>query len=414
MLRAVVNATLDASCGHGNITASAMPTYCNDTYEGDRAVREGLHPLYIALYVFAALFILPGLIGNGLIIVVVSKLRTLRSATNYLICSLAASDVIMMFVMVSFLVYDGFKLTLPDNIQFWLFPSLDIAVASASIMSLAAVSFDRGLAVLKPLHYDQLFNRRRALHIIKGIWGYVAFIFTLSVMRCKFSSEVYQYTVLTIAYIVGFIIPCGIVTISYIIIFCTTLRIIRISKQLERSLRMSSVEGDKARKQGKKKLQLHEAKVAVNLMLILVPFMVGWGFYFGTFWSEHFNGDVLTRSSVYEWFLLVIPWFISSINPIVYILFTKMLRQGCRKVICRYLKKRQRRDRIARTTSFHRVFLFSRRSPSAESQSKSLLSLWSRGKRSSSAASDTVMTRLPRSSFLINREGGNIPEKEAE
>ena len=408
-MNAGLKTALNISDHLGNTSSNASR---NGTLTESDTKLLGLHPLYIALYVFAALLILPGLAGNSLIIAAVSKLRTLRSATNYLICSLAAADLIMMFVMVAFLIYDGFKLSLPDNIQFWLFPSMDIAVASASIMSLAAVSFDRGLAVLKPLHYDQLFNRRRAMHIIKGIWGYVMFIFILSVLRCKFSSEAYQYTVLTIAYIVGFIIPCGIVTVSYIIILCTTLRIIKMSKQLERSLRMSSVDGANNKKQGKKKMQLHEAKVAVNLMLILVPFMAGWGFYFGTFWSEHFNGDILTRSAIYEWFLLVIPWFISSINPIVYILFTKMLRQGCRKMIRKYLKRQQHRDGFNRVSSLHRMLMFSKRKSSFDSQSKSLLSLWSRAKRSSSA--DTVLTRLPRSSSLANKDNGKIPENGAD
>ena len=393
----------------GNVTGNETQAAGNYTaYEGRNI--EGMHPLYIALYVTAGIIILPGIAGNGIIIAAVTKVRTLRNATNYLICSLAAADLIMMFVMVSFLLYDGLNVSLPENVHFWLFPSMDIAVASASIMSLAAVSFDRALAVMKPLRYNQLFHRRTALYIITGIWCYVLFIFTLSVLRCKFFSEAYQYTVLTIAYLVGFIIPCGIVTISYIIILCITLRIIKMSRKLEKSLRVNQLDGDNSKKQGKKKLQLYEAKVAVNLMLILVPFMAGWGFYFGTFWSEHFNGDVMTRSPLYEWFLLVLPWFISSINPVVYILVTKMLRQGCRKLICSAMKRRRQRKSRSRTSSFHRMLVFGRRQSSFESQSKSLLNLWSRGKRSNSA--DTVLIRLHRSSFLTSKEIGKVPEKD--
>ena len=375
-------------------------------------VMEGLHPLYIALYVCASIIILPGIAANGLIIAAVSKVRTLRNATNYLICSLAAADLLMMIVMVSFLCYDGLNLSLPVSMQIFLFPSMDIAIASASIMSLAAVSFDRALAVMKPLHYDRLFHRRRAMYIIIGIWSYVLLIFTISVLRCKFYSVAYQSTVLTIAYFVGFIIPCAIVLVSYALILCITLRIIKMSRQLEKSLRVNNIYDENSKKQGKKKLQLYEAKVAANLMLILVPFLVGWGFYFGTFWSEHFNGDVIERSPLYEWFLLVLPWFISSINPIVYILMTKLLRQGCRKLIYKYLKRKQHRDSRQRTSSFHRMLIFGRRQSSFESQSKSLLNLWSRGKRSGSA--DTVMLRLHRSSFLTSKENGQIPEKEDE
>ena len=395
----------------GNITANLTNGVGNSTIYGS-VDSQGLHPLYIALYVSAAVMILPGLAGNGLIIAAVTKVRTLRNATNYLISSLAVADLIMMFVMVSFLLYDGLELSLPDSMRFWLFPSLDIAIASASILSLASVSFDRALAVTRPLHYNQLFNRRRALHVIIVIWTYVIFIFTLSILRSEFFSTAYQYTVLTIAYLIGFIIPCVVVAISYAVILCVTLRIIKMSRRLEKSLRVNSLDGESRKKQGKKKLQLYEAKVAVNLMLILVPFLVGWGFYFGTFWSEHINSDAARRPPIYEWFLLVIPWFISSINPVVYILMTKVLRHGCRKLICSYFKRRRNQDSRNRSSSFHKMLIFGRRQSSFETQSKSLINLWSRGKRSGSA--DTILLRLNRSSFLVSKDNGKVAEKEEE
>ena len=396
--------------GTFNLTNTTSNHTLNETTPKPSAYgTQGMHPLYIALYTFAAILILPGLIGNSLIIATVSKLRTLHCATNYLICSLAAADLVMMFVMVAFLIYDGFQWRLPSDIQYWLFPSLDIAVASASIMSLAAVSFDRGLAVVRPLHYDQIFTRKRAIHIIKGIWGYVALIFTLSVLRCKILNKGYQYSVLTLAYFMGFIIPCIIVIISYAIILFTTLRIMKLSKTFERSLRSVRGEENQDKGQRTKKLQLHEAKVAVNFMLILVPFMLGWGFYFGTFWSEHIDGDLRSRSPLYEWFLLVIPWFISSINPIVYILFTKLLRHGCRKLIRKYITKRRHHDDMAASSmpTLQRIFTFGRRKSSLDTQSKSLLSLWSRSKRSSTA-SDVALSRIHRSSFLATKEEDKI------
>lgn len=399
--------------GTFNLTNTTSNYTLNETIpEPSPHGTQAMHPLYIALYTFAAILILPGLIGNSLIIATVCKLRTLHCATNYLICSLAAADLVVMLVMVTFLIFDGFQWPLPSDIQFWLFPSLDIAVASASIMSLAAVSFDRGLAVVRPLHYDQIFTRKRAIHIIIGIWGYVAFIFTLSVLRGKIQNKGYQYSVLTVAYFMGFIIPCIIVTISYAIILFTTLRIMKLSKRFERSLRSVRGEENKDKGQRTKKLQLHEAKVAVNFMLILVPFMLGWGFYFGTFWSEHFDGDLRSRSPLYEWFLLVIPWFISSINPIVYILFTKLLRHGCRKLIRKYITQRRQYDDLATSSipTLQRIFSFGRRKSSLDIQSKSLLSLWSRSKRSSTA-SDVVLSRIQRSSFLVTKEEDKISGK---
>ena len=372
----------------------------NNTLITQKHTDGGLHPLYVALYGFAAVLFLPGLVGNSLIIAAISKLRSLRTSTNYLIANLAVADLIMMLVMVLFLIYDAVNVSLPNSIHVCFFPSMDITVASASIMSLAAVSFDRGLAVLKPLHYERMFYRKRALHLIKAIWSYVVFIFICSMLRCKYTNKAYHQTVLVIAYIVGFVLPCVIVGIAYTIILFTTIRVIKISKRLQRSLSRAGSHGSNDRSHRRhrtKRLQLHEAKVAVNFMLILVPFLACWGFYFGTFWSEHFQDRYVNRSPLYEWFLLVIPWFISSINPIVYILFTKPLRQGCKRLIRRYLQKK---DDTA--TSLQRIFSNRRRNGSADSQRSLLSLLWARAKRSSST-SETGSMLLSRLSFIHSR-----------
>eukprot|EP00794_Sanderia_malayensis_P009958 gene9958-10978_t len=347
---------------------------------------------------------MPGIIGNGLIIAAVVKLRSLKTPTNYMISNLAVADLIVMFGMVLFLIMDAFMVGLPDNLHVYFFPSIDIFVASASIMSLAAVSFDRGLAVTKPLHYERLFYRKRALHIIIGIWSYASFIFTASMLRCKFTAVAYANIVLTIAYICGFVIPLVIVAIAYTVILITTVRVIKVSRQLELSVNRASsfTHPNNERRQRTNHVQLREAKVALNFMLILVPFLVGWGFYFGTFWSEHIQSTSINKSHLYEWFLLVIPWFISSVNPIVYILFTRLLRQGCKKLLRRLMASQD--DGQQNSSSIPKMFSFARRKSSMDSQSKSLLSLfWARAKRTSSNTSETA---------LMSRFGGHASRGE--
>eukprot|EP00794_Sanderia_malayensis_P018693 gene18693-20581_t len=312
------------------------------------AVNQEVETLYTLMYVFAGLMILPGIFGNGLIVLLVTKQHKLKTPTNYLIVSLAIADLLMIVGMLVFLLMDRFPVqSIPLKVIVFLFPSIDILVGSASILSLAAVSLDRGIAVLRPLSYHNLINTARVKIVIFAIWAYSILLFIFSMLRIKIESQAYRMSVLFAAMVGSFVIPCFLIMTSYFGILLSTVHSIRITKALEKAISMATSKGeetltDKATR--KRRMRSRELRLAMNIMIILIPFVVGWGFYFGTHWYEMVNRDT-KRSNVYEFCMIIIPWLNSSINPVIYVCLTKSLRKGCRRLLCK------RRDPLRRESS---------------------------------------------------------------
>ena len=336
------------------LTPNGSSTLLNDN------ARPTNMPLFIACCVLAGLLFLPGVFGNGMIILSVLKIRKLRTPTNYLIASLAVADILMMFIMVAWL---SFILTPPERMLIsyqvyrFLFASLDLLVGSASIINLAAVSLDRGMAVVRPLHYQSMVNHTRIRRIIMFIWFYSILVFILNMFRAATHSRMYQQIVLYIAYAGGFAIPFFIIMSSYTVILLSAVKSMKITRALEKAMSSAVNHGARNRTeeaQTRRRMRTREIKVGINIMVILIPFVLGWGFFFGTLWYEEVTQNFNPRPDLYEWFLTVIPWFNSSINPIIYICLTKALRKGCRQLLC----KQNPYGRPRENSTFSRTLFF--------------------------------------------------------
>ena len=319
-----------------NITNASAPINTTHlSYEGVYDSNE-VHILYSLMYILSAVIVLPGIFGNGLIILAVMKLQNLRTPTNQLIASLALADLLIVLSMIAFVLLDRFPISsLPADVTMFLFPSIDMMLGTASIWNLAAVSIDRGIAVMHPLRYKGLVNSRRVRAGAVFIWMYAIAIFVLGMLRIHLKSEKYSLSLVFSAMIANFVLPCFLIVIIYIGIFTAAIKSIKMAMALEKAIhlatkRVSEQNNENSRRNSR--FFSREIKVALNVMIILVPLVAGWGFYFGTHWYELITDDY-DRSHVYEFCLLVIPWINSSLNPVVYVLATPSLRKGCKKLL---------------------------------------------------------------------------------
>ena len=113
------------------------------------------------------------LFGNLLVFVAIAATPRLhQKAMNRFLASLAVTDIIM-----GACVGPGYSLfcvgcfDYPLSKYCWLMEGTkDIALAS-SIYNLLAISFDRYLAVYRPLRYPTLMTKRRVIFILSLIWG---------------------------------------------------------------------------------------------------------------------------------------------------------------------------------------------------------------------------------------------------
>ncbi|XP_049321073.1 dopamine receptor D2 like [Astyanax mexicanus] len=129
-------------------------------------------PPYNFLAVLLVLLIGCVVFGNVLVCVAVLRERTLQTTTNYLIVSLAVSDLLLATLVMPWAVY-------LEVVGEWRFSrihcdvllTLDVMMCSASILNLCAISIDRYTAVAMPMLYNTRYSsRRRVVLMITVVW----------------------------------------------------------------------------------------------------------------------------------------------------------------------------------------------------------------------------------------------------
>lgn len=130
----------------------------------------------ILILIFLAV-IIGTVIGNILVCVAVCLVRKLRRPSNYLIVSLAVSDLcVALMVMPVAMVYEvmGTWPFGPVVCDFWV--SCDVLSCAASILNLCMISVDRYYAITKPLEYGVKRTPKRMLFCVFMVWMGAAFI----------------------------------------------------------------------------------------------------------------------------------------------------------------------------------------------------------------------------------------------
>ncbi|XP_048523067.1 dopamine D2-like receptor isoform X2 [Dendroctonus ponderosae] len=167
------------------------------------------------------------LFGNVLVILSVFRERTLQTATNYFIVSLALADLLVAVVVMPFAVYvlvNG-QWALPDFVcDFYI--AMDVTCSTSSIFNLVAISIDRYIAVTKPIKYAKHKNSRRIWLTIAIVWGISAAIGSPIVLGLNNTSDrisdaclFFNSDFIIFSSLSSFYIPCIIMVFLYYSIF---------------------------------------------------------------------------------------------------------------------------------------------------------------------------------------------------
>ncbi|XP_041819934.1 dopamine receptor D4 related sequence [Chelmon rostratus] len=139
-----------------NVTPSSPP---GETYN------------YLAL-VLGVPLVLVIILGNILVCLSVLTERSLKTATNYFIISLAVADLLLAVLVLPLFVYSEFLggiWTLSTYICDALM-TMDVMLCTSSILNLCAISVDRYIAVVVPLKYNRNQFSVRQLALITATW----------------------------------------------------------------------------------------------------------------------------------------------------------------------------------------------------------------------------------------------------
>ncbi|XP_036325328.1 5-hydroxytryptamine receptor 1, partial [Rhagoletis pomonella] len=125
----------------------------------------------IVVSIVLLLIIIGTVIGNVLVCIAVCMVRKLRRPCNYLLVSLALSDLcVALLVMPMAMLYEVLDKWNFGRILCDVWVSFDVLCCTASILNLCAISVDRYLAITKPLEYGVKRTPRRMMACVALVW----------------------------------------------------------------------------------------------------------------------------------------------------------------------------------------------------------------------------------------------------
>lgn len=125
----------------------------------------------VLIVLILMVIIIGTVIGNILVCVAVCLVRKLRRPYNYLLVSLAVSDLcVAILVMPMALLYELLGEWQFGRMACDLWVSFDVLSCTASILNLCMISVDRYLAITKPLEYGVKRTPKRMVAYILFVW----------------------------------------------------------------------------------------------------------------------------------------------------------------------------------------------------------------------------------------------------
>ncbi|XP_059491080.1 allatostatin-A receptor-like [Neocloeon triangulifer] len=213
----------------------------SDEEAADRLSETMTQIVSIIVPILFGIIIIIGLIGNALVVVVVSANAQMRSTTNLLIINLAVADLLFIIFCVPFTASD-YVLTYWPFGDVWckIVQYLIVVTAYASVYTLVLMSLDRFLAVVHPIKSMSVRTERHAVIAICVLWVLIVFssvpVYYSHGERhypfldevhivCVFLNEEYQWAAFQISFFVtSYVLPLALICGLYL---CILLRLWR-------------------------------------------------------------------------------------------------------------------------------------------------------------------------------------------
>ncbi|XP_021964697.2 5-hydroxytryptamine receptor 1 isoform X3 [Folsomia candida] len=285
------------------------------------------------------------IIGNILVCLSVVLVRKLRKPQNYLLVSLAVSDLfVSLFVMPFAIVFELNDASWPlsDGVcDLWV--SADVLSCTASILNLCAISVDRYQAITRPLEYSGSSSPRRMLGVIGGVWLSAACVSLPPVLllgnehenhNCIVSQKFWYQIYATMA---SFYVPLCVM----VVVYAKILRVVADKKKQmtwTNNSRNSSVDRSAVHdmhylQEKFRPVRLKDHKASTTLGLVMGAFIICWLPFFVLALIRPFVEEDKIPGWVSSLFLWL-GYFNSSLNPVIYATTNRDFRRPFREILC--------------------------------------------------------------------------------
>ncbi|XP_071382498.1 trace amine-associated receptor 1-like [Centroberyx affinis] len=293
-----------------------------------------IYPLSVrvSLYLFLGVMVVLTVCGNVLVVMSVAQFKQLHTPTNYLILSLAVSDLLLgLLVMVPSMIRCVETCWYFGDVFCKVYNSADVLLSTASILNLSFISIDRYYAVCQPLLYRSKITVNAVLIMILVSWSVSAVVgfgmiflklnilgieeFYYTHVACEGGCVLFQSGVSsTVSSVLSFYIPGVVMLGIYLKIFLVAQRQVR------------SIHNTKTSDPS-------QTKATKTLAIIMGAFL--------SFWTPFFVCNIIdpfisysTPSALFET-LLWVGYLNSTVNPLVYAFFYSWFRKAFRVIISR-------------------------------------------------------------------------------
>lgn len=309
------------------------------------------------------------LIGNILVIAVISRSHRVQWVTNLFVAHLAIVNLSVPVLSVPFYFYWSLKGS-------WALGDATCKIvhfshhlnASVSVCMLSCIALDRYYVVVHPLTLH--LRRSQTFQLITFIWIFVIFISTPMLYFyetrttscghvCKVDNSLPSWGGFFIVYsLSAFFAPLCILLFLYAIVIQTIFQRDAQAKMhnLQLTLQRNASEGTKAQNKFLGKVPKMKRKVIKMLIIQDLVFVACWVPFFANEFSKLMTVPSQRSDTVYLW----LSFSNATINPVLYSIFNSNFRKGCRHLINvnlshpYALKSLQRRHQIGINDSSHR------------------------------------------------------------
>ncbi|XP_055321329.1 5-hydroxytryptamine receptor 1 [Sitodiplosis mosellana] len=333
-----------------------------------------LQAVVISIILLVVIFVTA--VGNILVCIAVCMVRKLRRPCNYLLVSLAVSDLcVAILVMPPALLYEVLGEWNFGTVFCDLWVSFDQLACTASILNLCAISLDRYWAITKPLEYGVKRTPRRMMLCVALVWLGAACISLppllilgnehynengepICLVCQNFGYQIY-------ATLGSFYIPLAVMLFVYYQIFRAARRIVLDEKRAQTRLENTMNGGTKEKPietssgtiigsphQKKLRFQLaKERKASTTLGIIMSAFTICWLPFFllalvRPFLGEGKDEDPAVPSYLHSLFLWL-GYANSLLNPVIYATLNRDFRKPFQEILyfrCSSLNLMMRED----------------------------------------------------------------------
>ncbi|XP_077995860.1 allatostatin-A receptor-like [Glandiceps talaboti] len=329
------NATDDLALFGNSTPVLATFTSVNTSTDG-----ESGHGVYISktvLKVIFAIISILGIVGNLMVILVITRVKLLRTLTNYFILNQSCVDLVGSILLAALNCFPD--IVVPDTpggvvlCKFWVSSFPLWGCFNSSTLNLVFLTIERYMGVVHPVLHHNKFTKTKAKILVGIVWivPYLWLSYWAGVNK-PFHGACYpfwpnitaQKAIGVMAFLVSYLIPLSMMTFTYI----RMLMVLRNQAKLHVTNQPSitAPNYDKTRRA--------KRNVIKTLLLVFISYIICWS----PNQIEYFRynmGALIDLNSVWFQVTIIMAFCNVCINPVVYSLKYQQFRDGLKKLICK-------------------------------------------------------------------------------